>query len=98
MAGSGERRMGMMGDLIASGRVVDAILVLMVIEACALWFWRKRVGRGPSLVALLPNFAAGACLLMALRAAVTNSGTGLIAGWLFGALVAHLADLASRWR
>jgi hypothetical protein len=90
--------MGMMGDLIANGRMVDAILVLMALEAIALWFYRRRVGRGPSLLSLLPNFAAGACLLMALRAAVTNAGAGVVAGWLFGALLAHLADLSSRWR
>jgi hypothetical protein len=44
------------------------------------------------------NLLAGACLLMALRSALSGSGWAWIAAWLFAALVAHLADLARRWR
>jgi hypothetical protein len=87
----------MASDLIASGRIVDAILVLMVLELAAIAVFRRMTGRGPAVVALLPNFAAGACLVLALRAALTGSNVGAVSGWLLGALIAHALDLASRW-
>jgi hypothetical protein len=90
--------MGTMGDLISSGRIVDAILALMVLEGIVLAVVRQRTGRGPSIASLVPNFAAGGCLLMALRAALTGATVPLVAGWLFAALLSHLADLWSRWR
>jgi hypothetical protein len=46
----------------------------------------------------MANLAAGASLLMALRAALTNAGWEMTILWLLMALVAHVADLASRWR
>jgi hypothetical protein len=47
---------------------------------------------------LVANLAAGAGLLMALRAALTHAGWEMTILWLLVALAAHVADLASRWR
>lgn len=49
-------------------------------------------------IELAANLAAGAFLLLALRAALAGAGPVWIAASLLGALVAHLADLALRWR
>lgn len=84
--------------LLESGRLIDIILALMVIEAVALLVWRRRTGRGLSSAAILLNVAAGACLMGALRAAIVGAGASWILGGLALALVMHMADLAVRLR
>ncbi|MHA7816078.1 MAG: hypothetical protein ACX93N_06350 [Pseudohaliea sp.] len=74
-----------------SGRIVDALLALVLLEAILFY----RAGRGR---ALLPNLAAGACLLLALRAALTGAPPGWLGLWLAFAGVAHGLDVAGRWR
>ncbi|MEQ8264847.1 hypothetical protein [Pseudohaliea sp.] len=80
-----------MESWFASGRIVDALLLLVLVEAivflCA--------GRGRM---LLPNLAAGACLLLALRSALTGAPVALTGLWLALAGVAHGLDVAGRWR
>ncbi|HZF66863.1 MAG TPA: hypothetical protein VEZ47_02375 [Gemmatirosa sp.] len=74
--------------------VVDAILLLVVLEGGALALWRRRTGRGPAIAQVVSFLGAGGALLVALRAA--------LAGWpLWVALVAlgaagaaHAAHLA----
>ena len=87
-----------MTGLFESGRIVDLLMVLMTLEAALLWAYRRRTGRGVPLLGLLANLAAGAGLLMALRAALTHAGWEMTILWLLVALAAHVADLASRWR
>jgi len=80
-----------------SGLAVDVILAMIGLELGAL-AWR---GRDRGLSALADAFfalAPGACLLLALRAALhAGSWTG-IALWLTAALPAHLGDLWRRHR
>jgi hypothetical protein len=87
-----------MDEFFASGRVADLLLGLMALEAALLGVYRLLAGRGPSLTELLANLGAGACLLLALRALLTGAGWQAAALWLSGALILHLADLATRWR
>lgn len=87
-----------MSVLFENGRIVDLILVLMLCEAvviCVLgWALRYRIPvRG-----LLFNLAAGACLLLALRAVLTDAGWMMAGIWLSAALVAHVSDLLVRLR
>jgi hypothetical protein len=85
-------------QLLASGRAVDLILALMAVEAIALLvLWRRR-GRGVPPAQLIANLAAGASLLLALRAALTGAHWAWLGVWLTTALIAHLADLGLRWR
>lgn len=88
----------MMAEIFASGRVVDAILVLMLAEAVVLTILRIRFGRGPATLPLLCFLVAGAALMLALRAALTDAAWTSVAGWLLLAFLAHGADLALRWR
>jgi hypothetical protein len=84
-------------SIFASARVVDLILVFMLVEASALiLLWRIR-GRGLKPADLIATLAAGACLLLALRSALAGA-TGMMVAFLLLSLVAHLADLARRWR
>lgn len=87
-----------LGAWFASGRIVDAILAFMVVEAVLLIAWRARTGRGIAAADLLANLAAGATLLLALRAALAGAAWSWVAAALMAALVAHVADLSRRWR
>ncbi len=87
----------MMG-FFESGRIVDLLMVLMTLEAALLWAYRRSTGRGVPTFGLVANLAAGAGLLVALRAALTHAGWEMTILWLLMALAAHVADLASRWR
>ncbi len=87
-----------MAELFASGRLVDLILLLVVLEAAALLLYWHRAGRGVAAFDLLPNLCAGAFLLLALRAALTGGGWMLACSCLAAAGLAHLADLYRRWR
>ncbi|MCJ2055587.1 hypothetical protein MKL09_03355 [Methylobacterium sp. J-048] len=85
-----------MEALFASGRIVDAILALVVLEALLLaWLARRR---GVGLPPLLANLAAGAALMLALRAALVGSGWPIVAAWMLAGLLAHLTDLGLRFR
>ena len=87
-----------MAELFASGRVVDLILALMALEALVLGLVWARARRGLPPLPLILSLVAGALLLLALRAALTGSEPLAIGGFLTLALVAHLAELALRWR
>jgi hypothetical protein len=96
----------------ASGRIADVALVLMCIEALGLLvFVRRRHRRraaaanvsfmgAPRMgsVGLLANLAAGACLVLALRAALKHDSWLAVAGFLSAALVAHIVDVVQRVR
>lgn len=88
-----------MEELFAGGRIIDAILVMVAVEAAALFAWLSRQGRVRLAWALLPNLASGACLMLALRIALAGGGWwGWIGLCLAGSLAAHLADLIVRIR
>ncbi len=88
--------MGAVEALFTSGRVVDIALALMVLEAAALWAYRRARRRAFPVADIVWNLAAGACLLLALRAALTGSGWPWIAIFLTAALVAHIGDFRRR--
>lgn len=87
-----------MADLFASGAIADIVIARMVIEALALIAYTRATGRGIATLQVLTNLAAGICLFMAVRFALTGAPWPWIGGSLALSLVAHLADLKSRWR
>lgn len=89
--------MDALADLFASGRIIDAIIVLMVLETAALLAFRGVTGKGVSARALLPFMAAGICLMLALRAALVDGNWMVIASLLMLAFVFHILDIALRW-
>lgn len=87
-----------MAELFASGRLVDLILILVAIESAGLLiYWRSR-RQGVSPGDLLPNLFAGAFLLLALRLSLGGAGWELCCASLAAAGIAHLVDVARRWR
>jgi len=84
-------------DAFATGRIVDCILALMVLELIVLIIVRKKTGRGLTTGKLMVSLAAGAALLLALRAALAGQAWEGVALWLIVALAAHVLDLKLRW-
>jgi hypothetical protein len=87
-----------MTDLFASGRLVDLILVLVVIEALALILYWRHTRQGVAPVDLLPNLCAGAFLLLALRVTLAGGSWEIASACLAAAGLAHLTDIGRRWR
>lgn len=85
-------------DLFATGRIVDAILVLVAVEAVGLLAWRRYTGRGPAPFPLLCNLASGASLMLAVRAALTGADWLVVAECLLLSLVAHVTEVGMRLR
>ena len=77
---------------------MDGILAFMLVEAIVLIIVRKKTGQGLAPLDLFLSLAAGAALLLALRAALTGVSWIPVALWLIAALPAHLWDLQRRWR
>jgi hypothetical protein len=87
-----------MADLFSSGRLVDLILVVVVLEAAVLVLYWRQARRGIAPFDLLPNLCAGAFLLLALRATLAGAGWMMVSGCLASAGLAHLTDVYRRWR
>ena len=87
----------MMAELLLSGRAIDGILGLVVLEAAALLAYRAARGRGPPSSSFLANLLSGAFLLIALRDALAGGSALVIGGCLTAALIAHVYDLYGRW-
>jgi hypothetical protein len=87
-----------MGELFANGRIVDLILLLMLGEAVALGAHHSLTKKGLKPVDVLIALIPGACLLLALRGALTDAHWISIALWLAAAFITHLADLWQRLR
>lgn len=77
---------------------LDLILAFVLVEAVALTLLFRRKGRGIPPGQILGTLAAGFFLMLAARLAMADVGDGPLAACLLAALVAHLTDLASRWR
>jgi hypothetical protein len=87
-----------MAELFASGHIIDLILVMVAVEVAALALWRRWSGTGPGLGGLAANLTSGACLLLAVRAALVDAAWEWVAVALLGSLLAHVADLYGRWK
>ena len=84
-----------MTGLFASGRIIDVILVLMLLEGLVLLVLFRRTGKGMAPLDYLVNALPGACLMLALRAALVGAGWVWVAGALLAALLMHWLEL---WR
>jgi len=80
-------------SLQAQLHLIDLILLLVAAEALLVWWvLRRRSPRGRALTVQL-TLASGACLLLAVRAALADSTQGLLLSLTAGFAV-HLAYMA----
>jgi hypothetical protein len=86
-----------MGALF-SGRAIDLVLAFVVVEGLVLLGAWRLAGRGLPPREVIAALVPGACLMLALRAALYDQSALQIVAWLLAALVSHLIDLALRWR
>lgn len=82
-------------SLIQSGRIADIILAILVIEMAVVGIAMRRAAALPQLLA---GMAAGGSLVLALRAALTDTGSGPIALFLTLGLLAHVIELRLAWK
>jgi flagellar biosynthesis protein FliR len=82
-------------DFYTSGRIADIVIAFLVLEAIALGLLMRR---SPALPQLLAGLAAGLCLVLALRAALTNAGWRSLALFLTLSFLAHVIELGLAWR
>jgi hypothetical protein len=78
--------------------IVDFAIAFAVIETLVLVLRHRRTGRGIAPADLLPNIAAGLCLMLALRAALAQADWGWIVLPLAASGMAHAIDLRRRTR
>jgi hypothetical protein len=76
--------------------LIHLVLALVVIEAIALMMLLPRRWPHVSRLAVLATLAAGATLMLALRAVAGGAAPAELSLWLLFALVAHLVDLGLR--
>ena len=87
-----------MAELFASGRIIDLILALVVLEVLAVAMFRRRTGRGIAFLDFVASLAPGVALLLALRAQAGGHAWTQVAVWLTVALLMHVVDVARRWQ
>ena len=85
-----------MSGFFASGRAVDAILLVIAAEFLVLTAAARRRGRRGAWLDLSLALLPGAFLLLALRAALTGAPWPWVAAPLAASFPVHLADLARR--
>lgn len=88
----------MLQQWIASGRIIDIMLAVLVVEVFVLIAYRTKTGRGPSITSVLLNIGAGGSLIVALKLALADASWQIFAAALVAAFFFHSADLAWRWR
>lgn len=85
-----------MEAFFASGRAVDIVLLVMLVEGAVLWSrGRREPGRGRPLDIALA-LAPGALILLGARAALTGAPWPMIAVPLLLSWPVHLADVRRR--
>jgi len=90
--------MSVLEDFLLSGRAADLILLIVAVEAAALFFLRARHGASVPLSRWLSPLVAGAALVVALRLALSGGEAGPMALALAVAGAAHLAGYRGRWQ
>ncbi len=87
--------MAILDAMVSSGFVTIIALFAIAIELLALLIYSRLRGLAGS-AALLANALSGACLILALRAALLDYGAQAVALFLGLALLTHLTDVVLR--
>jgi hypothetical protein len=86
-----------MAALFADGSVAALLLGFVLVEAALLVAWHRRTGHGLPPAEVTSLLLPGACLMLALWAALAGAWWGWIGLALAASLATHLLDLRRRW-
>ncbi|MDG0991324.1 MAG: hypothetical protein P8Q31_04315 [Luminiphilus sp.] len=87
-----------MEALLTSGRLLDAILCLIVIEGIVIIVVHGNNSARPSPRMLIPNLISGAALMLGIRLALAQAEWYWLTLCLSVSLLAHLSDLVLRYQ
>ena len=87
-----------MSDIDICLSLVNAVVLVALLEGASLTAWRLATGRGLAAVDVVLNLSAGLCLLGALRSVLSGASWPICALWLAASGAAHATDLLRRWR
>jgi hypothetical protein len=85
-------------DFLQPLPLVDAVLLITVLEGLALAAWHRATGAGVAPRDYALNLLSGLCLMVTLRGALAGAAPPWIMAGLAAAGAAHAADLWLRWR
>jgi hypothetical protein len=88
----------LMPNFFYGTRIVDFVLAVVAVEIIAITVYWHSKHRGIAPAQLLPNLAAGALLLLALRFSLSEYAWPWYTACLAFAGIANIADLRQRWR
>jgi hypothetical protein len=83
-------------ELFSTGLVADIMLAFMALEAIVLVLYKRRSGRGLTPYNVFWMLLPGACLVLALRAALVGASWPWLALAVSVSLIAHLGYLRER--
>ncbi len=87
-----------MTELFSTGLIADIMLAFMALEAIVLVLYQHKTGRGFTQFSVFWMLFPGACLVLALRAALTGAAWQWVALAVSVSLIAHLGYLRQRLR
>ena len=88
----------MMPFASSADRVIDAIVLVLVLEMAALIAYRALRGRGMRVGETLAFHGAGLAMLLALRAIATDASPLVFASAMLLSLALHLWHVVQRWQ
>ena len=83
---------------VMGGGLIDTIILITLLEIAALLAFHYKTKRGLAPRDYLLNAASGLCLMLALRCSLMGSSWYFIPLFLMAAGLAHVADLATRFK
>jgi hypothetical protein len=87
----------LMTDWLSSGRLIDIVIVITLLEGAFLLALHRKTGRGVAPRDFVLNMASGLCLMLALRLALSGVGWQMTALCLMAAGSLHAMDIYRRW-
>lgn len=87
-----------MEEWIRGGLAADFVLLVMAIEAVVVGLYLRKIGLNSAISGFLSALVAGACLVLALRSALSGDALGTIAVFLGLSLIAHLTEVVLKIR
>lgn len=87
-----------MQEFVASGRAIDLVLLVLAVELLLLLASKRVADAGIRRLDVLGQLLAGACLLVALRCALSGADYRWTLVFVTASLPAHMFDLARRLR